>query len=203
MDTILQTKVTMDNFTTKYDKMESTPEEQLTKAVAGYQTTEEWRASSSVQERRFVLRTPPADIENYLTANALAGGDKLSVSPFVFVDGTRGSVHAFCYLGSGLAGHLGMLHGGVFGVLLDECMGLASFTVLPNHIRVTASLEIAYQAPFRLPGIVVIKAMVEKSEGRKACVVAIVESPNRATIFAKSKALLLEPRGTESMNQLI
>ena len=47
-----------------------------------------------------------------------------------------------------------------------------------------------------------IKAMVEKSEGRKACVVASVESPN-ATIFAKSKALFLVPRGTESMNQLI
>jgi hypothetical protein len=62
----------MDNFTTNHDKTESTPEEQLTKAVADYQTTAEWRASSSIQERRFVLRTPPADIENNLTANALA-----------------------------------------------------------------------------------------------------------------------------------
>jgi acyl-coenzyme A thioesterase PaaI-like protein len=193
----------MENSTTNHDNKESTPEEQLIKAVADYQTTKEWRASSSIQERRFVLRTPRADIENNLTANALAGGDKISVPPFVFVDGTRGSVHSFYYLGSGLAGHRGMLHGGVFGVLLDECMGLASFTVLPNHIGVTASLEIAYKAPFHLPGIVVIKAKVDKSEGRKACVIANVESLEGATIFAKAKALFIEPRGAEGMNQLI
>jgi acyl-coenzyme A thioesterase PaaI-like protein len=193
----------MENSTTNHNNKESTAEEQLTKAVADYQTTKEWRASSSIQERRFVLRTPPADIENNLTAYALAGGDKISVPPFVFVDSAQGFVHVFYYLGSGLAGHRGMLHGGVFGVLLDECMGLASFTVLPNHIGVTASLEIAYQVPVQIPGIVVIKAAVEKSEGRKAWVVANVESLNGATIFAKAKALFIEPRGAEGMNQLI
>jgi acyl-coenzyme A thioesterase PaaI-like protein len=96
-----------------------------------------------------------------------------------------------------------MLHGGVFGVLLDECMGLASFTVLPNHIGTTASLEIVCQAPFQIPGIVIIKAMVEKSKGRKAWVVANVESTNAETIFATAKALFIEPKGAEGLDQLI
>jgi hypothetical protein len=92
----------MENSTTDHNNKEFTPEEQLTKAVADYQTTEEWRSSSSIQERRFVLRTPSADVAHNLTANTLAGGDKISVPPFVFVDGTQASVHAFYYLGSGL-----------------------------------------------------------------------------------------------------
>jgi acyl-coenzyme A thioesterase PaaI-like protein len=193
----------MENSTTDHNNKESTHEEQLTKAVADYQTTTEWRASSSIQERRFVLRTPSADIENNLTANALAGGDKISLHPFVFLDGTQGFVHAFYYLGSRLAGHRGILHGGVFGVLLDECIGLASFTVLPNHIGVIAFLEIVYQVPFQIPGIVMIKATVEKSEGRKAWVFANVESTNGETIFATAKALFIEPKGAEGLNQLI
>jgi acyl-coenzyme A thioesterase PaaI-like protein len=193
----------METSTTDHNNKESTPEEQLIKAVADYQTTKEQRASSSIQERRFVLRSPSADIENNRTANSLVGGDKLSVHPFILVDGTRGSVHAFYYLGSGLAGHRGMLHGGVFGVFLDEYMGFSSFTVLPNHIGVTASLEITYQAPFQIPGIVMIKATIEKSEGRKAWVVTNVESTNRETIVATAEALLIEPKGTEGLNQLI
>ena len=185
------------------DSRKSTPEEQLTKAVADYQTTKEWRASSSIQERRFMMRIPPADIENTVTTSALAGGNKISVPPYVFLDRAGGSVHAFFYLGSGLAGHRGMLHGGIIGVLSDECMGLASFTVLPNHIGVTASLEIAYHAPFLIPGVVMIKAWVEKSEGRKAWVEASVESPNGEIIYAEAKALFIEPRGAKGMNQLI
>ncbi|RDW58876.1 hypothetical protein BP6252_13352 [Coleophoma cylindrospora] len=181
----------------------STPEDQLAKVVADYQTTKEWRASSSIQERRFVLRTPSADIEDNLTATALAGGNKISVPPFVFIDNTRGAVYSFFYLGSGLAGHSGMLHGGVLGVLLDESMGLASFTVLPHHIGVTASFEIAYKAPIHIPAIVMVKATVERAEGRKAWVVAGVESPTETTIFAEAKALFIEPRGADSMNQLI
>jgi acyl-coenzyme A thioesterase PaaI-like protein len=93
-----------------------------------------------------------------------------------------------------------MLHG---GVLLDECMGLASFTVLPNHIGVTASLEIAYQSPIHIPGVIYIEAVVERSEGRKAWVAATIQNPDRTTVFAKAKALFIEPRGAQDMNQLI
>jgi len=181
----------------------SGPEDELATAVAEYQLTSEWRASSNIEERRFVLRTPSGDIENNLTATTLAGGTKISVPPFVFVDRAQASVSAFYYLGSGLAGYRGTLHGGVLSVILDECMGLASFIVLPNHIGVTASLEISYQAPVQLPGIVVIKVTVEKLEGRKAWTVASVGSPNGETTYAKGKALFIEPRGAEGLNQLI
>jgi hypothetical protein len=164
------------------NSLESPPEDQLSKAVATCKLTKVWRASASIQETRYVLKTPSADMENNLTANALVGDNKLPVPPFVFIDDVHGSLYAFYYLGSGLAGHRGMLHGGVFAILLDECMGRASFAVLPNHIAVTASMEIAYKAPICIPAIVVICAKVEKVEGRKAWIIASIEQLDGGSI---------------------
>lgn len=193
----------MDNAAEIIDNTALTPEQQLSEVVADHHLREDWEASSSIREMRYVLKTPSPDIEHSLTASTLAGGSKILVPPFVYVDDAKGSLRAFYYLGSGLGGHHGMLHGGVFAVLLDECMGRASFAVLPNHIGVTASMDIAYSAPIKIPGIVIVKAVVDKLEGRKAWVAASMESPDGLTVFAKAKALFIEPRGAESMNQLI
>jgi acyl-coenzyme A thioesterase PaaI-like protein len=185
-------------------EMAFSPEVQLLKEVAEYPAISTLRDSSNIKEMREVMKIATEGHADNLTATTLATRNTLPIPPFVFVDDSRGSLHAFYYLGSGLAGHRGFLHGGMFAVLLDECMGRASFALLPNHIGMTVSLDIKYLAPIKIPGIVMIKATTEKVEGRKAWVDATIESSGGTVVHAQARALFIEPRGAaESMGQMI
>ncbi len=78
------------------------------------------------------------------------------------------------------------------------------FRLLPNHISITVSFDIKYLAPIKIPGIVMIKAVTEKVEGRKAWVDAAIESSGGTVVHAQARALFIEPRGAaESMEQMI
>lgn len=181
-----------------------TIEEQFTNQVESYPSVSEWRSSSAIHEQRSVLLIQPEDIPNNLTASTLSVANGLPISPFVFVNNEAGSLNAFYYLGAGLAGHSGMMHGGLLAVLLDECMGRTCFPLLENQVAVTAALNISYRAPIHVPGTILIEAAAEKVEGRKAWVKASVKKPGTPEILiATATALFIEPKGVHSMKKLM
>ncbi|PVH79818.1 hypothetical protein DL98DRAFT_460609 [Cadophora sp. DSE1049] len=97
-----------------------------------------------------------------------------------------------------------MLHGGLLAVLLDECMGRASFSRLPNQVSVTASLQISFKTPIKLPSTVLIEAKCEEFEGRKAHIRGVVKSVgDEGLVLAEASALFIEPKGAETMTKLL
>ena len=181
-----------------------TTEEDFACQVASYPSVAECRLSPTIYEQRSVLLIQPEDIPNNLTATTLSVANGLPIPPIVFIDNQKGCLHAFHYLGAGLAGHSGIMHGGLLAVLLDECMGRACFSLLPNRIAVTASLNISYRAPMQVPGVIVIQAATETVEGRKAYVNANVKKLGTSDVLiATATALFIEPQGADLMKKLM
>jgi len=103
-----------------------------------------------------------------------------------------------------LAGHSGILHGGMLGVLLDECLGRACFPLFPNQVGVTAKLEVSCKAAIRLPTIIVIQTNTEKVEGRKAWVNGRVTGlGSQDVLYATASALFIEPKDAYLMSRVV
>lgn len=181
-----------------------TPEEQLSREVASQPSVLKWRSSPDIREQRHVILTSATDIPNNLTATTLSAANALAVHPFVFSDNCKGTLTAFYYLGPALAGHSGLLHGGMLGVLLDECLGRACFPLFPNQIGVTTKLEIVYKAAIRLPAIIQIQADTEKVDGRKAWVNGSVTGLRTPGVpFATAAAMFIEPKEAHLMSRVV
>lgn len=95
--------------------------------------------------------------------------------PLVFCEDGK-KVFSITYLSTDLCGHVGIVHGGLLATLIDEGMAMCCFGALPSRIAVTARLTANYRAPTPAGGFVVLKAEVVKVEGRKAWVVARIET---------------------------
>ncbi|KAH8881881.1 Thioesterase/thiol ester dehydrase-isomerase [Thozetella sp. PMI_491] len=152
---------------------------------------------------RGVLSIQPEHRGEHLTLETLSGKGKISCPPYVLESEAEGELLAFYHLGSQLAGHAGICHGGLSAVLLDECMGRACFPKLPSRIGVTAKLELSYRAPIPLNQVIAIAAKVEKVEGRKGWVQATVEDPKDGTVFIEAKALFIEPKWAAQMSKVL
>lgn len=181
-----------------------TTEEDFASQVGSHPSAAACRSSPTIYEQRSVLLIQPEDTPNNLTATTLSVANGLPIPPIVFIDNQEGSLHAFYYLGAGLAGHSGIMHGGLLAVLLDECMGRACFSLLPNRVAVTASLDISYRAPMQVPGVIVIQAATAMVEGRKAYVNANVNKLGTSDVLiATATALFIEPQDADLMKKLM
>ncbi|KAJ5649923.1 uncharacterized protein N7484_003646 [Penicillium longicatenatum] len=136
---------------------------------------------------------------NNLITGALAGPKKLVMAPFLLRNESENSIVMFMYLGSGICGHPGIVHGGILATLMDEGLARCCFRLLPNKVGVTANLNINYRAPAMANSYVVLRAKTTKVEGRKAWVEAKIEklSPGEedgAGLLVEANALFIEPR---------
>lgn len=124
--------------------------------------------------------------------------------PLVYVDAPRGAVTALYILGSHLAGHPSVLHGGASAALVDEVMGRAAVERLPaRKTAVTVTLEMTYRAPVRLDangdwGVVAVCARVQSVAGRIAQVVGSVEDVGTGKKLVEARGTFVEPRELES-----
>lgn len=184
------------------DTSNSTIEEQLGEVVANHTLAKEWRSLPTVHESRTLLKIDPSMVSNNVTVGKLAGENGIH-SPFIFFNNTEGSLLAFYRLGEGLAGHHGILHGGISTVLLDECMGRACFPLLAKKIAVTASLEVKFRSPVPIPGVILLSAKTVKVEGRKAWVEGRIEDPETGAVLVEANGLFVEPRGAETMSRMM
>ena len=149
---------------------------------------------------RSALVPPPAHVPYNLTCTTLSGPDLIAPQPYVFTAEPAGAVLAFYRLGRRLAGHAGLVHGGVLAVLLDECMCRAGLMRLPGRVAVTARLEVEYLAPVRVGGEgVVVHAETVRVEGRKAWVRARVEDVGDGGVVVRAEGLFVQPRWAGEM----
>lgn len=175
----------------------------LRSLVATHASLTEFRERLSIKESRSVLIIQPEHLAYNLTNTTLLGPHMIATQPFVFLDDCTGSLLAFYHLGRKLAGHAGIVHGGLIAVLLDECMGRASFPRLPGKIAVTAKLELEYQNPLYVDTVILIRANTIKAQGRKAWVEATVEDARDGRLLTKGSGLFVEPKWAAEMAQMM
>ncbi len=146
-----------------------------------------------------------------VTTTTLSGPDLIGEYPLPLVKHTTNDlpdeqksseVVVIYYLGDKLCGHKGIVHGGILATILDECLCLCAFPLLPNKIAVTANLNVSYILPTKTDQYIIIKAHVDKIRGRNAWVKGTVESLigqteqeiEDSTVMVEADVLCIEPR---------
>lgn len=150
-----------------------------------------------------VLLITEDNVPFHLTQATLAHPSGIGRNPVVVNDDEAGRLLAFYHLGDRIAGHVGIVHGGVSATLLDECMGRASFPRLAGKIGVTAKLELQYRAPIPSGTFVLVRATTTKVEGRKAWVEGVIEDATDGKVFVEATALFIEPKWAASMAPML
>ncbi|KIW19210.1 hypothetical protein PV08_03504 [Exophiala spinifera] len=188
----------------------STEEEQadslLSQVVSDHPAAHELLLSPFTKSSRSIFDVAPEHVPDHLTVTTLAGPDLISSRPYVISNDEAGKLLAFYHLGRRLSGHNGIVHGGLVGILLDECMGRACFPKFQAKIGVTVKLEISYQAPIPVDSMVLVSAETADVRGRKAWVKATVEdvTPGRETkVLSQATAMFVEPRWASEMSKVI
>jgi acyl-coenzyme A thioesterase PaaI-like protein len=118
----------------------------------------------------------------------------LSTSPRTHDDPTnheKEEVQVAFHLGEGICGHKGIVHGGLTATMIDEVSGAAAFSCVGPCF--TANLNIDYIKPLFTPAWVLVRAHVERNEGRKVFVHASVEN-GEGGIYAKAVVLFIKPK---------
>ncbi|KAF5570676.1 hypothetical protein FPHYL_1042 [Fusarium phyllophilum] len=177
--------------------------QRLASVASSYPATLKLQEMIDVEVTRSVLTVRKEHVQNNLTSTTLAGLDAISPPPFVYKDDTVGYLLAFYHLGHKLSGHSGLVHGGIAAVLLDECMGRASFPRLTGKISVTANLNLNYKSPIKVDSVILIRAEVTDVQGRKVWVRDVIENAEDGAVFVEAKGLFIEPKWAASLGKLL
>lgn len=110
--------------------------------------------------------------------------------------------HVILALGSDVAGHPRITHGGLTAATVDEttgCMVLEGKRagILPPGKAFTAHLEIDYRAPLPVDVVVLCTAKLDKTERRKIFTSAQLRDGPEGLIYAEGKALYITVRDPE------
>lgn len=175
----------------------------LDSVALNHEATKEFLKRDGTAIVRHVLYVSEENLPNHLTHGTLANPDMLGTTPFVVTDNAAGSLLAFYHLGGKLAGHAGIVHGGISATILDECMGRACFPRLVGKIAVTAKLELNYKAPVKSNSFILVKATTVKVEGRKAWVEATLEDATDGQLLAQAEGFFIEPKWAASMPKMM
>ena len=92
-------------------------------------------------------------------------------------------------LGGGLDSYKGVLHGGMFGVIMDQAASICAITIA-GPSAVTAEMVLRYKRSVPLPGVVLCRTVATKRDGRKLWVQGIIED-GVGTVFCEADALFL------------
>lgn len=93
-----------------------------------------------------------------------------------WLDKRRTEAWLIANVGSGAGNMAGVLMGGCSATLLDQGCGLLFSS--REHRGATAYLNIQYKAPVIIPGAVLVRASLDKVEGRKLWITARLHSAN-------------------------
>lgn len=154
------------------------------------------RADPKWHESRPHLRYPEEFRKHSLTAGTLLGPGRVPVPPLVFTDDKH--LVSISYLGTDMCGHVGVVHGGFLATMMDEALARCAFTSLPNHIGVTANLNIDYRKPTPAGSFVILKAETIHVDGRKVRVKGRLEllgdSDKPGALLVEAEGLFVEPK---------
>ncbi|CAF1328969.1 unnamed protein product [Adineta steineri] len=107
------------------------------------------------------------------------------------IDQIKEEVRVAFHLGASICGHKGIVHGGLTATMIDEVSGAAAFSAIGPCF--TANLNIDYKKPLLVPSWVLVRAHVDRVEGRKAYINATVEN-GEGEIYAQAVVLFIEPK---------
>lgn len=135
-------------------------------------------------------RTPKASTEDSFFAQTLNTRD--TVRSFAVL---RTPTHTLMLLalGCGVNGHAGIAHGGAVVAMLDEALGAAI-----GEPAFTVSLNTRFRRPVRTPAVVLCRARVTKSDGRKSWAAATMED-GAGTVLADADALFINANATSRL----
>lgn len=114
-------------------------------------------------------------------------GDRLRVRYFRRAGDDR--LVGRAWFGPGAQGPPGHAHGGSMAAVLDEAMGAAAW--MHGHLVVAVSLDTRFRQMLPLGTDTTLEAWVEKVEGRKVWMAAVIRSPT-GEIFADGRALFVK-----------
>lgn len=174
----------------------------LEEVALNHPTSIESLSKGSAAISQHVLTIEEQHRSNHLTRSTLAHADMLGPNAIVINDDENGRLLAFYQLGHKIAGHAGIVHGGLSATILDECMGRACFPLLPGRIAVTAKLELQFCSPIKLDSIILVRATTTKAEGRKAWVEATIETME-GELLVQATAIFIEPKWSASLSPMM
>jgi len=100
-------------------------------------------------------------------------------------------------LGDGLDGMTGRGHGGLTSLLMDQCMGICATRA---HLAAsTANLYIDFKNPVGTPCLVLIRARVEKIEGKRCWGSGVMED-GMGKVYAEGKGLFVRGKQTDRIH---
>lgn len=178
----------------------TTPEEVAVDAhINAHPFVASLRADPSLRESRPHMHIPEAFRAQNLTGGTLMGPGKVVVPPFAWEDGEGGVYTQVFYVGAGLCGHPGIVHGGFLATMLDEGLARCCFAAVPSKVAVTASLNINYKNPAPADSYLVLRAETTKVEGRKAWVRGRIETlpvaeGEEPRVLTEADGLFISPR---------
>lgn len=106
--------------------------------------------------------------------------DPPNVSPSLFL---------LLSLGPGLDGHKGIMHGGMFGFILDQATGMCAMFTADSAVT-TAEMTLHYKQRLPLPSVVLCRSVVTKREGRKFWVRGTIED-GAGAVFCEAASIFV------------
>lgn len=157
------------------------------------------RADPSFTESRPHMKIPEVLRPQNLTGSTLLGPGRVTVPPLTFVHAEGKSSTSLFHLGTDVAGHPGIVHGGLLATILDEGLARTCFPALPNKVGMTANLNVDYKRPAIVERYYVLTAETVKVDGRKAWVEGRIASlgedgTGEPEVVVEAKALFIEPK---------
>lgn len=154
------------------------------------------RAKPEWIESRPHLKYPEASRRHSLTAGTLMGPGRFDVPPIVFCDEQK--LVSLAHVGGDMCGHVGMIHGGLLSIMLDEGLARLAFNSLPNKIGFTANLNVNFRNPSPSNSYLLLTAETIKAEGRKCWVKGRIEllgdDEKPGQLLVEAEALYIEPK---------
>lgn len=148
----------------------------------------------------FVIDSRRSNVINPTTGDTMCGKtlateDTITAWQSFYRDATkpgeRPEVWGLLKLGSGVNGHIDTCHGGFLSVVLDEILGNVAEHEKPvDRSTMTAYLHVGYKKPVHTPGCVLVKAGLEKKEGRKIWVNGTIED-GQGNVSTTGEALFI------------
>ena len=119
-------------------------------------------------------------------------GDRLRVH--YFRDPGRGGICALAWWGPGAEGPPGHAHGGSAAAVLDEVMGFSAWNA--GHPVVAATITVNFKKGLPLGAIHVVRAQVDRVDGRKVFTSGQIESPDGTTVYSTADGVFIrQPHG--------